>query len=132
MSTPYAPVPPTGPPPVRLPPQRPPVRTGDLVASIVLMVGGAIVFAIVAFFSLFLSMMSDGCGSGGTCRYDLMTAGFLVALLGPPAVFIASVIGTIVRLVIRRSAWWMPLLGVLAGLLVWAVGFAMLQASLGR
>lgn len=101
-------------------------------ASIVLMVLGLIGFAMLAFASVFLVMVSDGCGSDGACDFDLMTAGFFVALLGPPIVYLASVVWTIVRLVRRRLAWWLPVVGALLALGVWAIGLAMLQASLGR
>jgi len=91
--------------------RRRPVRVGDVVASIILLVLGAIAFAVLAFASLFLAMMSDGCGSGTNCNYGVMTAGYFVALLVPPVVFVASAIWTIIRLVRRRLAWWVPLVG---------------------
>jgi len=112
--------------------RRRPVRVGDVVASIILLVLGAIAFAVLAFASLFLAMMSDGCGSGTNCNYGVMTAGYFVALLVPPVVFVAAAIWTIIRLVRRRLAWWVPLVGAAVALAAWGVGLAMMQASLGR
>jgi hypothetical protein len=108
------------------------VRVGDVVASSILLVLGLIGFSIVAFASLFLAMVSDGCGSGTSCDFGVMTAGYFVALLGPPLVFLATAIWTIIRLVRRSLAWWLPLVGGAAALAVWGVGVAMMQASLGR
>lgn len=112
--------------------QRRPVRVGDVVASSILLVLGLIGFSIVAFASLFLAMVSDGCGSGTNCDFGVMTVGYFVALLGPPLVFLATAIWTIIRLVRRSMAWWLPLVGGAAAMAVWGVGVAMMQASLGR
>lgn len=111
---------------------RRPVRVGDVVASILLLVLGVIAFAVLAFASLFLAMMSDGCGSGANCNYGLMNAGYFVALLVPPLVFVASAIWAIIRLVRRMLAWWIPLVGAAGAFAAWGVGLAMMQASLGR
>lgn len=95
------------------------------------MVLGAIGFAFLSFISLFFAMISDGCMSG-TCDYSLMTVGYLLSLAGPPVVFVAAIIWTIVRLTRRKRAWWVPLVGAAAALAVWGIAIALMQASLGR
>lgn len=120
------------PSPTGLAAPRPPARVGDIVASSILLVVGAIGFAALAFVSLFLAMVSDGCGSGADCDFGVMTAGYFVALVAPPVIFVAAAVWTIIRLVRRRIAWWLPIVGSLAALAVWGIGAAMMQASLGR
>ncbi|RWZ52472.1 hypothetical protein ELQ90_00470 [Labedella phragmitis] len=106
-------------------------RKVDVTASIVLMVLGVIGFVFLAFISLFFAMISDGCMSG-TCDYSLMTVGYLLALAGPPVVFVAAIVWTIARLTRGKRAWWVPLVGAVAALAVWGVAIALMQASLGR
>ena len=101
-------------------------------ASSILLLIGVIGFAMLAFVSLFLAMVSDGCGSGTNCDFGVMTAGYYIALVAPPLIFIGAAIWTIVRLVRRLLAWWLPLVGSLAALAAWGLGAAMMQASLGR
>ncbi|MDQ0729204.1 DUF6264 family protein [Microbacterium sp. W4I20] len=112
--------------------QRRPVRVGDVVASSILLIAGFIGFAMLAFVSLFLAMVSDGCGSGTNCDFGVMTAGYYLALVAPPLIFIAAAIWTIIRLIRRRPAWWLPLVGSVAALAAWGIGAGMMQASLGR
>lgn len=113
-------------------PARPPVRVADVVASSILLVLGAIGFTMLAFVSLFFAMFSDGCGSGTDCDFGVMTAGYFVALAVPPVIFVVTAVWTIIRLVRRRLAWWLPVVGSLAALAAWGIGVAMMQASLGR
>ncbi|MDF2576262.1 MAG: uncharacterized protein K0S05_3174 [Agromyces sp.] len=88
-----------------------PVIVWDLVLTIgllVLMVGTAL----VAFFlSFFLAFAGDPCGSGITCDYDRMGTGMLVAMIGPLAVGLLALVAAIVVLVLKRIAFWIPLVG---------------------
>lgn len=106
-------------------------RKADVTASVVLMVLGVIGFAFLAFISLFFAIISDGCMSG-TCDYSLMTVGYLLSLAGPPVVFVAASVWTIVRLTRGLRAWWVPLVGAVAALAVWGIAIALMQSSLGR
>ena len=88
-----------------------PVIVRDLVLTIgllVLMVGTAL----VAFFlSFFLAFAGDPCGSGITCDYDRMGTGMLVAMIGPLAVGLLALIAAIIVLVLKRIAFWIPIVG---------------------
>ena len=95
------------------------------------MVAGVIGFGILAFITVFLVMMSDGC-MGGTCDFDLMTVGWLIALISPPVVFLAAVVWTLIRIARRKTAWWVTVSAAVVGVGIWAIGVAMMQASLGR
>jgi uncharacterized BrkB/YihY/UPF0761 family membrane protein len=109
-----------------------PARVKDIVASLILLALGVVGIVMLAFVSLFLAMASDGCGSETNCDFTLMGVGYFVALLGPPLVYIAAGIATVVRLTRRRTAWWMPVAGAAVALAVWAIGLGMLMASLNR
>ncbi len=106
-------------------------RTADVTASVILLIAGVIGFAMLAFVSLFFAMMSDGC-YGDRCDTGLMSIGWLVALIAPPVVFIAAAVWTIVRLVRRKLAWWLPLAGAAVAVAVWVAGVALMDAGLRR
>lgn len=106
-------------------------RVADVTVSVILMFAGVLGFATLAFMSLFLVMMSDGC-FGDRCNASLMSAGWLIALGVPPVVFVAAVVWAIVRLVRRRIAWWVPVAGAVLGVSIWFIGVGMMNASLGH
>ncbi len=112
-----------------------PARSGaqiaDLVVSISLIIVGVVGFAFLGFLTLFLSMMSDGCYAN-QCNTGLMSAGWLIALTVPPAVFVGAVIWTGIRIARRRTAWWVTLAGAFLSILIWAGGAGLMQAGLGR
>lgn len=106
------------------PPKRP-VVMWDLVLTIVLlvlMVGTAIV---ASFLSFFLAFASDPCGSGITCDYDRMGTGMLIAMIGPLAVGLLALIAGVVVLVLRRIAFWIPLVGIVLVIAVFVAGAAL-------
>ncbi|GLK17154.1 DUF6264 family protein [Herbiconiux flava] len=70
--------------------------------------------------------------SGTDCDFSLMGVGYFIALLAPPLVYLAAIVWTIVRLTRRRRSWWVPVVGALAALAVWALGYGLLMASLNR
>lgn len=93
------------------PPKRP-IIMWDLVTTIVLlvvMIGAAL---LAAFLSFFLAFASDPCGSGITCDYDRMGTGMLIAMIGPLAVGLLTLIAAIVVLVLKRIAFWIPIVGI--------------------
>lgn len=112
-----------------------PARSGgqiaDLAVSIILIIIGVVGFAFLGFLTLFLSMMSDGCYAN-QCNTGLMSVGWLIALAVPPALFVGTIIWTIIRLVRRKTAWWVTLGGAFLAILVWAAGAGLMQAGLGR
>lgn len=116
------------------PPSRPPAsgaRIADVTVSVIIMLVGVVGFAMLAFASVFLVMMSDGCFDD-RCNTGLMGMGWFIALLGPPLVFIAAIVWTLIRIARRKTAWWVPVSGAVAAAVVWGIGAAVMQASLGR
>ena len=106
-------------------------RIADVIASVILMVAGFLCFAVLAFMSLFLVMMSDGC-FGDRCNTGLMSVGWLIALGVPPVVFLAAAVWTIIRLVRRKISWWVAAVGAASGVAIWFAGVGIMNASLGR
>jgi hypothetical protein len=87
-----------------------PRRTWDLVLTIVLLVLDVVLAAIMSFFGLFLAMASDSCGVRD-CNTELIATGMMVAVGLPWLVLIVTVIAAVVVLVMRRLAFWIPLVG---------------------
>ncbi len=86
-----------------------PVRTWDLVLTIVLLVlSGGFGLLMLAFAPL-LAMASDGCVTGVECNGVQMTIGFWVAVIGPPLVTVVGIVAAIILLARRRVAFWVPL-----------------------
>ncbi|MFC0682679.1 DUF6264 family protein [Lysobacter korlensis] len=101
-----------------------PRRTWDLVLSIVLLVLVAALGLLLFALAPFLVMASDSCGASTVCDSGQIGSGFLVAWVGPPVVILLGIVATIVLLVLRRLAFWVPLAAALAGIGVFVVGAA--------
>ncbi|WP_173921602.1 hypothetical protein [Agromyces sp. Marseille-P2726] len=102
-----------------------PVIVWDLVLTIVLlvlMIGAAL---LASFLSFFLAFASDPCGSGITCDYDRMGTGMLIAMVGPLAVGMLALVAAVVVLVLKRVAFWIPLLGIVLIIAVFVAGAAL-------
>lgn len=107
---------------------RPPVRRGDLVATIVLLVllVGAAVLASV--FAVFLTYAASRCDVQ-TCTYDVINAGIWFSLLSPWVVTVAAIAGAVLLLVQRRWAFWVPLTAVVLIVALWLVGAILVWAG---
>lgn len=100
-----------------------PVIMWDLVLTIVLLVVMIGVVLLASFLSFLLAFASDGCGLR-TCDYDRMGAGMLIAMIGPLAVGLLALIGGVVMLVLRRIAFWIPIVGIVLAIGVYILGAA--------
>lgn len=105
-----------------------PRRVWDIVVSCVLLAGDVVLALMMSFFGFFLAMASDPCGAMD-CNTGLIGIGVLTAVILPWVVLIAAVVVSIVLLVRRRLAFWVPL--VAAALIVssWFVGAAIATAG---
>nr|WP_309976156.1 DUF6264 family protein [Agromyces sp. 3263] len=89
-----------------------PVVMWDLVLTIVLlvvMIGAAL---LASFFAVFLAFAGDSCGASTVCDYDRMGTGMLIALVGPLVVGLLTLIAAVIVLVLRRIAFWIPIVGI--------------------
>ena len=105
-------------------PAKRPIIMWDLVLTIVLlvlMIGAAL---LATFLSFFLAFAGDSCGASSTCNYDLMASGMMVAMIGPLAVGLIALIAAVVVLVLKRIAFWIPLVGIVLIIGVFIAGFA--------
>jgi hypothetical protein len=112
----------TTPPPVRR------VRAWDVVLTIVLLVLIAPFAYLMSAASLFFGMAGDFC-SEATCNFGLMNVAFQIGLIGPWVVVLAALAFSVVRLVLRRRAFWVPLAGAAAIVVVWLGAFGLLWLS---
>lgn len=104
-----------------LPKPDPQRRVWDLVLSIVLMAFAAVAGIAIGLIGATLAFAADSCADA-VCSYDSITAGVLLATFGPPVAVVISIVTTIVVLVRRRLAFWIPLIGVAAGAIFWGIG----------
>ncbi|MGC5172677.1 DUF6264 family protein [Microbacterium sp. DT81.1] len=90
------------------PAQKRPVRTWDIVVTVILLVLLGVLAFFMSFFGFFLAMASDPCGAVG-CNTDLIATGMLTAVVLPWVFLLLAVVGAIVLLVLRRLAFWVPI-----------------------
>ncbi len=144
--SPYGPPPADGPPPaygqpaeyaqppagaygyVAPQPAKPPLRTWDLIVTIILLVLDGVLAAIMSFFGFFLAMAGDSCGARD-CIADFIAIGLMVAVGLPWVVLILVAVVSIVLLVKRRLAFWVPLVGGVFIIGSWFVGAAIASAG---
>lgn len=110
-------------------PARPVRRTWDFVLGIAAVVVLLATAAVLGFAGAFLTMASDACGSAVVCATGQLGAGLLVAVFGPALVALLAVVGWVVQLVRARISFWVPLAGLLAAVLIWAAGAALVFAA---
>src|SRR5690349_347874 len=86
-------------PPAWSPPAPPaskrPVKVWDVVVTIILLVGAAVVAALASLMGMFLVMASDPCGARD-CSTELITIGWLMGMILPWVVLVATAVVAIV------------------------------------
>jgi hypothetical protein len=109
-------------------PPRRPVIVWDLVLTnvlLVIMIGAAL---LASFFSFFLAFASDSCGAAVTCDTDRIATGMLIAMIGPLLMGLLALIAAVIVLVLKRIAFWIPIVGIVLIVGVF-VGGAAITAS---
>ena len=110
------------------PPGRRPLRTWDLVVTIILLVLDGVLAAIMSFFGFFLAMAGDSC-EARDCNADFIAVGLMVAVALPWILLIVVAIVSIVLLVKRRLAFWVPLVGGVLIIASWFIGAVIASAG---
>jgi uncharacterized BrkB/YihY/UPF0761 family membrane protein len=100
-----------------------PRSTLDITLSIVFALLGAGLAVVLGGLGVFLAFVSDACGSSVECDYNQLSTGILLAVLLPAVITVAFIVWMIVRLVRRKRAFWVPLVGAVAAGAGWGVGF---------
>ncbi|WP_127887570.1 DUF6264 family protein [Rathayibacter festucae] len=90
---------------------RRPVRVWDLVLTMVLILCALGATLLLSYLGLFFAMASDSCMGGNDCDTGLIGWGVLVAAGGVWVPFLAAIAVSIVLLVVRRIAFWVPIAG---------------------
>ena len=109
-------------------PAKPAVKVWDVVVTIVLLVLLAGLTLIVSFFGFFLAMASDPCGVR-ECSTELIGLGMLLAIGLPWVALLVAVVLSIVLLVRRRLAFWVPLAASPLVVGAWFVGAMVASAG---
>ncbi|ORM26955.1 hypothetical protein [Williamsia sp. 1135] len=94
-------------------PVRPPRTTNqvvDIVMTVVMLVVQGLAFLISVYISFFFGMATDSCS--GECNTAPLDAAFVVTDGGGLATLALAIIVSIVLLVRRRLAFWVPLVGI--------------------
>lgn len=106
------------------------VRPGwDVPIAIVGLVLLAAATAVGATLGTFLGWAGVSCGTDGGCNSGLIMAGMFLATLGVIITAIVFLVITIARITVRRMAWWAPLAGIGAIVLLFVLGLVL--ASIG-
>ncbi len=98
-------------------------RTWDLVLTIVFLVLHLGVAALASFVGFFLAFASDSCGASSVCNYDQIATGMMIGIGGPIVIAVLTLIVSIVLIVVRRIAFWVPLVGSVLAIVVEAAAF---------
>ena len=116
-------------PPVARPP-RTGAQTADLVVTIVLLAVLGLFVWMVSFFVALGGMAAANCTSE-TCDFALLNGAVYGGMIAPWMLGIAIAVWAVIRLVRRRWAWWVPVLGgVLASVCV-LIAVGLISAATG-
>ncbi|HVL62131.1 MAG TPA: hypothetical protein VM430_12115 [Microbacterium sp.] len=102
-------------------PDRRGTRTADLVATIIGLLLLVPWVLWLAWQGAWIGALTGLCQSSA-CRNDAIETGMAFAVYGPVAVWVLALVASIVRLALRRTAWWIPLVGFLLAIVVQRFG----------
>ena len=98
--------------------------TWDIVVTVVLLIVGLGIALIGSFLGVMLVFLSDSCGASTTCDTNQIGLGFMIATIGVWPPIILAVLVSIVFLVLRRRAFWIPIVAIVLMAAIWGVGLA--------
>jgi uncharacterized BrkB/YihY/UPF0761 family membrane protein len=110
------------------PAAKPPVAVWDVILTIALIVVGSGITWVLVIFGALLGFAGDGC-QDITCSFSQIGIGIIVAIFAPIVLFLIAIVLSIVRLVQRRRAFWVPLVGIVVAILGWVVGFLLVSTA---
>jgi len=82
-----------------------------------------------SFAGALVAFVGDSCGSSAECNYDLIGAALYVALFGPAVIGVIVLAVTLVRLVRKRIAFFVPIIGALLTAGVVAAAYAVASGA---
>lgn len=102
----------------------------DIALTIVLLVLLLAVAVVAASIAVALGGGTDACGSAGrVCRPDLLAAGLWTAFTTPLLVVAVALFFSVVLLVVRRRAFWVPLAGLVLLAALFSLGVFLVWAA---
>lgn len=105
-------------------------RGGDFLASTALVILLGIVSAVlVVIAATSWGAQAIACSDGAGCNGDVITLGTQLVVVGLPLLTIATIVVTIVRIVRRKLAFPVPLIGMAACLLVYVIAAFLVTQS---
>lgn len=103
-------------------PARRRVRGWDVALTSVLLVVMLGAAAIASVMGMFLAMASDSCSVATRCSTNLIEVGVLAATIGPWVVGVIAFVTGVALLLLRRPAYWVPLIALPLIAAPWGVG----------
>jgi uncharacterized BrkB/YihY/UPF0761 family membrane protein len=110
------------------PAQKPAVKVWDVILTIGLILLGGIIVGILVVFGALLGFASDSCNEI-SCSFTQIGIGIIVAVFAPVVIFLIATVISIVALVRRKRAFWIPLVGIVVAILGWVVGFLLVSTA---
>ncbi len=104
--------------------------TRDRVATVLLMLGFLLLVPLLSFMGLMLVMASDSCGVNA-CSEPRLVTGVAVSVAAPVLAFLVTLAWAVVRWRRRRTTWWLPPVGAVAGAAVWGLGAVLTFSAVG-
>lgn len=102
----------------------------DLIVSIVMLLALAWVCLSVTYVGVTLSFLPTSCDTNNlACDFDIINAGFAIALLAPTPITLVVVAITIIRYLRGRRAFWIPFIGIALCFAAGVVGSLMVVAG---
>lgn len=99
-------------------------RIADLVGTILLFLGYGAVLVVLLFFSAFWVMGTDSCPPSG-CDYGKLDIAYTLNNVCGIIVYLVCLVIAVILLVMRKPAFWLPLIG-------GVIQIALLAAALGQ
>lgn len=107
-------------------------RTWDLILTIVLLLLFLVGAAILSALGFFVAFASDSCGASSVCDYDAIGNATIFAIAGPWIPVLPVLIVSIVLLIKKRIAFWVPIVGGLLSVAALIIGFAWATSAVVR
>ena len=101
-----------------------PVRRGDLIASLILVLVAVVGNVVVTALAVPLVLLTDSCDV--TCNYTVIESGFIFAVAAPSILTLVGIFITIYRVVTRKLAFWVPLATIAAASVALVIGTAVI------
>ncbi|NQX14100.1 hypothetical protein HQQ80_20940 [Microbacteriaceae bacterium VKM Ac-2855] len=110
---------------------KPKRRRWDLVLSVILLLGLGLVCLAMTYLGAILAVFPAQCESQNiSCDYDRINWGVAVALLVPTVVTLIVVGTTIIRYLVGRVVFWIPIVGIVLCIIAGVIGSQLVTSAI--